>query len=771
MPPARVADSLSTHSFPLLCVPAFPRSGIVGDTTPLTLDASRSVDPSGSPLQYSWSCVRVDTGAGCTASNGGAVNFTAAAVQTLTLRGSDTGALVNYTVTVRVTAATGAAGRNATASTTISVRRGRAPVVAIQGLATSAVLPSQKLALYGQANTSTSSPPTVQWNVTAGPSLNLTAAALTPLTGATLVLAPNTLAPGASYTFRLTATDQSGSGFAEIRVAVAQPPRYTGNATEAVAVSPRSGYTLNTTFLASPSPGWVGDSLPLSYSFAYLILGDPNATLVPMGQGTTLSTTPLQLPAGVEAGDNRVLIAMRVTDALGATSGLFNTTVTVTVNTEQLKTAEGATSLLTSASSSAQALVSQGKASSALQVASSLASLMNTQLAATSTTVDQAVVSTLQASLQTARAALVDTVTSIVSSGAASSSTAGAETVALTLKSIVSVPEQVTPAARAAALNSTVAIAGAGGVVSQTAGNAVINVLDSLVQSEALDLATPSRRRQLLQSTGGATACPTTAKVPGILSSLAGSLSGQLSAPEEKPVGLASANIQLAVGLNSASDSSRLFSSNITVAGSPTAFAPMPAGVFAAAGNDTRAGVSSVFHNLNFDPYTCGGNDTVPVNSGVARLAFSTPSGKPLTVANLTKPILFTIPSGNPKPNTNSSAVCSFWNETLKAYSSVGCSGAPNPLPANVTAFVSPNFTTTTDAGMLRAWTLRSVANRSSVADGCTATVLECPRDIGKSVFVNPMDPLRSDRVRDAPGARPPVCLPHCSAVRRPRRG
>ena len=107
-----------------------------------------------------------------------------------------------------------------------------------------------------------------------------------------LALAPNTLLPGATYTFRLTAWPAGNpalAAFAEISLAANGPPT-NGYLT----VTPTRGVAMTTTFVLA-SNGWTADaaSLPLMYDFYYQLLALPP---VATGLGTTGTPTPVASP-------------------------------------------------------------------------------------------------------------------------------------------------------------------------------------------------------------------------------------------------------------------------------------------------------------------------------------------------------------------------------------------------------------------------------------------------------------------------------------------
>jgi hypothetical protein len=163
--------------------------------------------------------------------------------------------------------------------------------------------------------------------------------------------------------------------------------------------------------------------------------------------------------------------------------------------------------------------------------------------------------------------------------------------------------------------------------------------------------------------------------------------------------------------------SSRLYSMPLTVPGSASSFAPMPAGLL-----PTTSSVVTSFFALTFDPN--GGNSTLNT-TGLTRLAFSNADGTPIVVANATTPIRFSLPPVDTAGN-DAQAVCSFWDVEQNAYSTTGCAGVPSPYPAGHTVVFLENFTAHSDAELAMAWNISGPMVENGT---CFTAVLDCTSD------------------------------------------
>jgi hypothetical protein len=168
----------------------------------------------------------------------------------------------------------------------------------------------------------------------------------------------------------------------------------------------------------------------------------------------------------------------------------------------------------------------------------------------------------------------------------------------------------------------------------------------------------------------------------------------------------------------------RLYTTNLTVNGSASSFAPMPAGLLPA-----TSSIVTSFFALTFDP---NGNRTLNT-TGLTRLAFANEDGTPIVVANASTPIRFTLPPVD-TAGDEAQAVCAFWNTKTSAYDTAGCAGVPSPFPPGHAVFFLDNFTAHGDADLAMAWSITG----PMVDNGtCFVAVLDCVSEIPGPYFMD----------------------------------
>jgi len=356
------AVTFTVVSAPLLAVLS-GGDAIVGEL-PLLLDASLSIDTSAEPvnLVFAWACVG-PTGGSCFSSTGALLAFAPGAPnQTVTLQGSSLasgGKLYSITVTVSK------GSRVASTTSTLSVFSSVLPIVAVQGLSTAAVLASQRVVLYATVSSRNPASLATTWSVTpaaGSPALNLSSplVAATPTTSRSFVLLPNVLKPGASYTFRLTATDSDGTAYAQLPLAVASSPRGLGGAASgALSVLPASGIALQDNFMLTAS-AWAGDA-PLAFSFLYSVDG---TNFIALTDFQPLASINVTLPPGSAAAGNSLSLRVLVRSAVGAVSAVPAST-TARVVLPSFASPSAQQSYQTSVTGNAQAALQAGDVGSA----------------------------------------------------------------------------------------------------------------------------------------------------------------------------------------------------------------------------------------------------------------------------------------------------------------------------------------------------------------------------------------------------------------------
>jgi hypothetical protein len=771
--------TFSVVSTPLVAVLS-GGGGIVGEV-PVKLDASKSNDPDGEAgaLSFAWSCATA-AGGDCLTNTGAALALEAGATsQTITLLGSGVGN--GYTIAVTVSKA----GRaSVTASTTLTVKSGSLPLIALQGLGSPLALASNRLVLLAAVTSRAPASVRSVWSVRGtGPALNLSSplVAATPVTSASLVLLPGALAPGGNYTFRLTAADSDGEAYAELAVPVASSPKgFDGSPAGSLAVSPAVGTALETQFTLTAGDDWVGDG-PLLYSFLYRTA--PDAELVTLSAYKPSPTLTALLPAGAASNGNTLTLYVRVQSAAGAVSaadGFAFANVKFVDVTAFTPTALASYSA--NLASNAAAAVSSGNPEAALQLVGGLAALLLSTAAppspppppGTSRAVGAppAPMSAEEIAAQQARIAQRENLLDIVGSvnnlvpptpeGAAS-------TVSLVSSIVSSTPaSELSPTATAKALDIMSSVTGSGVTLSPAAVNGIGNALSSL-SGAALSSANAAGARggstksagtrsgrlsaasqATTRSAAATRSCAMLAKVVDVLDSLTSSQLSRMAVPGETPSLLSTANIKAYTALDDFSDANaRLFQANTTVLGALASFAPLDASQLAdaaAASVDGLAGgVSVSFYELAFDPWTCGATNS----SSTARMSLADAAGNALHVNHLEDLITFSMaaPPADEVDPASEALYCAWWNDVLGEYSTDGCVTLPNPSPDGVSLTFTGDLS---GPGMKRAWN----ASGAMFAD-CTLEFLDCgSAPEGQIIFLDPSDVYATPGVKCQPGSK-----------------
>ena len=535
------------------------------------------------------------------------------------------------------------------------------------------------------------------WSLAAGPALNLSDPTKvgTPLTSRTLGLLPGALAPGATYTFQLSATDDNGQSSSRISISTVFLP-----AGGTLAASPTTSVELTAPGFTFTTSGWtdgnaLGAGLPLSYSYSWTYQG---AT----GDANFLSTgadsTPLSgvlLPGGV------IQVQVYATNALGATSAT-PATVLVNVTRKSFVSVSDQADFLTRVTQNASASNAVALVTSAAAMLNDADSLLNTNA--------------------TAAAAVRTNLLMAVSGAAVNASTATAlQSAASAVSLLLANTSQVSSAGADAALSILQSVSSAG-----TQRNVSVSLATSVAITAGL-----SSIAEAAQSMDSDVDPSVLLTVSDIVDSLAQSQLAGLTVPGEPPVIVSSKSIQMCVQLDAPDASSRLFSQPLTAANSSSSFAPLPPSLFGGA----TAPVRTQFTSLTFDPFEPDESST-----GITRLAFSSgtgTAGAPIAVANLSAPIHFTLPTLPADALSNGSkAQCQFWDTaaTPPAYATHGCAQLPDPRPPGHTISWVPGFVARSDADMALAWNITG-----PLLDGnCTRQLLDCSLPSPPLVLPNP---------------------------------
>jgi hypothetical protein len=710
---------------------------LLAENVPLTLDASASVDPDQETeyeWDFSWLCEATAPAAGdCLTTDGAKLalpRVSQAVVSDIALRGAEgpDGQTYAFTLTARKGA------RRASVTTMISVvsaapdAKGVPPKVYAPpfpggGAVNPGVVARVSATVVSEADASSLR---LLWSATRTPdaggtaeAVNLNAAgfaASTSLTTRYLALAPDALAAGYAYRFRLDASDANGAAAAFLTLRRNTPP--SGGA---VAVSPASGTALSTVFTVTAS-GWVDGNAPLAYRFTARIVGTSAAEPAQQLQDfSPLAVYEGTLPGGLDAEGGAVVVAVQVRDALGATSAAAEARVASTW--PALATEEAATEATAAAVRSAEALIKAGGAEPAMNaVRFACEQLENFKMrqaegrrrALLQSGVDADACDAANAESADARAVEREAMVNVTVSAkrAVPASTTLFASVSGVAARVVADPCETTRGSRADVVGL---IAGMVGEINQTAldeGSSELELDDdgSVNMLAALSAAVTPRKRLddaafFDEDAEASVEAATEATRALVAARLAPAL------PDEN--GVAGSAPMLSYS------AARVASAEAAAAGAGGANFSVPAEAMSL-GNGEAVDVEVI--SFSFDPHghdagvnrTAAATGAVPVSgaprvSGVVSLNLRRGAGGDIAVANLSSPIEFVLPvnleslrrystsdstcDGNAAGNATGSALprnasaareivrCAFFDEARGGFSDAGCSSLPNPRP------------------------------------------------------------------------------------------
>eukprot|EP00854_Cymbomonas_tetramitiformis_P007665 gene7665-9129_t len=298
---------------------------LTGEGSPVTLNASMSIDPDGKEgeIAFTWRCfVAAATSEECRHVNGTAL--------APVLRGPVVALLLEGTVPARsyTFIVAGRKGARLTeVSTRVSIITGMPPVAEIEPLTTK-VNPGEKLRLVSKVAYVDIPSLGYEWTVIPERSTHALDLAADPDVlacasrfQANLALREHVLEPGGAYTFQLAARDAIGLGSVELTVEVNRPP--SGGR---VLANPNKGLAYVQNFQLA-APDWFDEDMPLWYQFGSSVLTSSGGGLKPV---VLLDYVPLAGPAfavetilpmeGLAEHGFRVVVEVNVRDSLGATT-------------------------------------------------------------------------------------------------------------------------------------------------------------------------------------------------------------------------------------------------------------------------------------------------------------------------------------------------------------------------------------------------------------------------------------------------------------------
>eukprot|EP00854_Cymbomonas_tetramitiformis_P003853 gene3855-4813_t len=727
---ASVKSSFFVQSQPLVLV---IRGGEVatGESSPITLDASESVDPDGEEreIAFTWRCY-IAGGGDCRLADGTLLpTITTGANLSMRL----TGGLPAINYTFALTGTKGA--RTNEAHTRVNITRGSPPVPLIIPLLGKAN-PGEKLRLQSSVAAVDTAQLRYEWTVLAEEGthkLDLEAAlASSSRFQASLVLQPRVLAPGGEYTFQLAAEDSIGLG----AVRVNAPP-----AGGYVDATPSVGQAYADIFSLS-APGWKDEDAPLWYQYSFRVVS-LGASVIALSSyaplpGPEYAIATMIPGEGLEEEGYTVTVVGAIQDSLGATThGERNLTV-------RPPSTDDAAALTGSLVSGAADALKNGDVDGAAVQIDGAAALLNAEAAvAAEAEVRNASAATRETSqwrrqmlgdlnATAARSALraemlesVQTVRSVLFPTAPT-----VERLAQSAKSLTAVPAELSPETQDKSMTLLTALVGdtladpVGAPLTEAGAQAVCSGLAALNQAaDASEGDGESDRDSGAAAAGNHTLAESRARevadAMGLMaqSMLDGFMPGE-PGPEVVADGLA-----MKVERSEASDpDSTLYAVPLATAGTTVAFPAALASILsatssgrrrrrlAAACNRTAGGddeVAGCFQTAQtvavdtrllvsaVDPYTVAPDPRAAVTSGVTTIEMRASGGDEVKIVGLSEALVFSIelnPASEGAPagggvGGGSRVRCAYWNVTRGEYASDGCTQMPNPVPAGADVY------------------------------------------------------------------------------------
>ena len=383
------------------------------DRTSVATDQNAAIGGAISPLTYSWSWVAVKVvtkaeakaakDAAATNGDGDGTGEAPVVVE----QGSASGIVVQFkpgdgagykiqpdlvytfTLVVRSKARDGT-DREATTKVDITTKKGNPPEVSIVVRGDDAqdltkVISNRKLSIEMIVTSTNPSTLTSQWLQEEG-DLDMALAAQTPnilfgsslLNYPSLIIKKNVLTDGATYRFRLVATDSSGTSYGSVTVLVNAPPSGGSLSVclgEVVTSCPTVGAALTAgkDKFGMTADNWVDnkDDLPILYMFSQRVAGKTTA-LLSEPQKSTRYTAVLQ--QGDESDGYTVTIIVEVEDRFGSKATAMQN---VTVNKAEIKKGQEKAFIDDVMNGGLQDAIDDGDPSQALQFIDALSDLMS----------------------------------------------------------------------------------------------------------------------------------------------------------------------------------------------------------------------------------------------------------------------------------------------------------------------------------------------------------------------------------------------------------
>ncbi|KAK3282953.1 hypothetical protein CYMTET_9333 [Cymbomonas tetramitiformis] len=709
---------------------------LTGEGSPITLNASDSLDPDGEggKIDFTWRCfVEASAGEPCRYVNGTllAPELRGEAV-TLVMQGALPP--MNYTFLV-----SGRKGpRRTEVSCRMSITTGMPPVAQIKPLITKANA-GDKLRLRGKATAVDVPALTYEWSMLPDYSthpLDLTSnpdavLASTSRFEPNLVLKPYVLEPGGVYTFQLAARDTMGVGTVAYSVQVNLPPR--GGR---VQVTPDAGLAYLQHFVLA-APDWWDEDIPLWYQFASSVettsvtLGSRNLPVV------LVDYTPLAGPAfrvetmipmeGLPAHGFQVTVEVNVRDSLGAVAqATCNLTAKPPFDAAKGITRPSVAELL--AAGADQSLLN-GDVQQALVKVDAVVAVLNhpanaDQSRVRSLPVDSGTATTTSV-MSALRSKLLDTVAVVEEMLFPTSSSV--QRLAASIQKLTSNAEELSDTEQLQSMALLDALVG-----DTLADPVALQLTASAAQAVCTGLAAVIANRNATRSSEVATLMTQMAQSM-LYDNVAGEEGAEVVADE----------LAMRVQRNAGSNpESALYAFPVATAGAAVRLPSALASQLAAPGPpmnggeareprhaeeevmevDTRVVVSATDPHDPVSPT----NLTAAVMFGdVTTIAMSGTGGEEeVRVQSLREAVLISLrlrqSAAGPEDRLSlqeGTVRCAFWSEVLGAYSMEGCTQFPNPAPASAELYWRSRVLSELPAGLESAWAL--ILGGNNLTDGC----------------------------------------------------
>ncbi|KAK3284721.1 hypothetical protein CYMTET_7638, partial [Cymbomonas tetramitiformis] len=678
-----------------------------GSDTPIVLDAGSSLDPDGEAdeMSFEWRCARSDGLDECRSADGARLPAVMeGSVVALRLQGAEQG--LNYTFTVL-----GKKGsRRSQVSTQLRINGGSMPSLVIEPLLDKLNV-AQKLRLRSSVASVSVTTLTYEWTLVPSESshpLDLDSAISSiDRFQPDLILEENTLAPGGTYTFRLTARDAAGSATARVSVEVNQSP-----AGGRVSAGPSDGSDAGaayTDLFDFRTSGWLDTDLPLLYQFSYHVVGEVGEFALNEFAPPAVYTSVFPA-AGLPAHDHIITVLATARDSAGASSQA-SLNLTVLPPFDPAEDAAAAVSLASSLSTTADQALLDGDVDATLVLVDSAVSLISLEGSAGGTG-------------------------PATSGNATEPQRGGIRTEAVRLLAHARGAVFSTGSMIQRFAQSTLAATGVPAELTADAQEEALRLVEGLIQDTRADPAASPLSGEAASAICGSlaalNAAPQRANSTAMRASKVAATMGRMkasmlegAAPGERPAEVAASGLAMTVARSDASSSSsRLYTSPLTTDGAAVAF---PSALMAAAGardstalppppsgagsNCSLYGASSQeacafetspkvvldsqLMTSAADPHLgagATGDEARDVQGMVTTISLSFAEGseeeEDLAVTGLDEAVTFSLQLLAVGPDSSlegrgahGHVLCTFWNATLATYSTAGCAALPNPAP------------------------------------------------------------------------------------------